>query len=335
MRAEASYRVGATAAAITDDAKALEIAPDYVTANRRMLAWATGRQQIQAALAIIRQESNLPLVRKALQILYKNGQRSFANLTVLANTIEGWAIWDAEDTLEISITDGNAEIREMVYSDAFHPFGEYGRAASFRVRLPSSNNPLFITLGIAGRVFHSARATGSDSAPKARVLRPRRAKSGTNQVTVIVPIYDDYKATRVCIETLLDELRACDHRAVLVEDATPDRRISRYLAGLTVEKRVEVVVNVCNLGSVGSVNRALERIKEGDVILLNSDTVVPRLFIKRLGEAARSSSDIGTVTPLSNNGEFCSFPGQIRPIRWARAASLIGSTRPRESQCRA
>ena len=52
----------------------------------------------------------------------------------------------------------------------------------------------------------------------------------------------------------------------------------------------------------------LSVIEQGDVILLNSDTIVPPGFIDRLAAAAHSSADIGTVTPLSNNGEFTSFP---------------------------
>ena len=130
----------------------------------------------------------------------------------------------------------------------------------------------------------------------------------TQQVTVIVPVYRDYDATRVCIETLLSELKASGHRAILVDDATPDPRIAKCLVKSATDGRVEVIINAHNLGFIGSVNRALERIKQGDVILLNSDTIVPRGFIDRLAAAARSSPNIGTVTPLSNNGEFVSFP---------------------------
>src|SRR5262249_47347250 len=36
--------------------------------------------------------------------------------------------------------------------------------------------------------------------------------------------------------------------------------------------------------------------------------IVPPRFINRLAAAAHSSSDIGTVTPFSNNGEYVSFP---------------------------
>ncbi|MEY9278877.1 glycosyltransferase family 2 protein [Bradyrhizobium yuanmingense] len=43
-------------------------------------------------------------------------------------------------------------------------------------------------------------------------------------------------------------------------------------------------------------------------MLLNSDTLVPPGFVDRLADVAHSASNIGTVTPLSNNGDIFSFP---------------------------
>ena len=63
-----------------------------------------------------------------------------------------------------------------------------------------------------------------------------------------------------------------------------------------------------NLGFAQSVNLALGRRRGGDVLLLNADTLLPRGAIDRLAAAAYSQADVGTVTPLSNNGEFTSFP---------------------------
>jgi O-antigen biosynthesis protein len=308
LRGEASYYLGANTAAIADIVKALELAPDDVGANRRMLAWAHGTQQLRAALAIIRNDRNLKFLQAAAQTLQKNGQRTFANMTILEDAIEGWAVWEREGPLEVSITDGGAEVGGKFDADAFHPLGEFGRATSFRVRRPKSTKPQMILLAIAGKVFHSTRAAGNDISQKTRVLRSRARNSPAQQVTVVVPIYEDYDATRVCIEALLHELRADNHRAILVDDATPDPRIAGYLAELAADSRVELITNALNLGFIGSVNRALEHVKRGDIIILNSDTIVPHGFINRLAAAARLSLNIGTVTPLSNNGEFVSFP---------------------------
>ncbi len=325
LRGEASYNLGHKAAAIADVATALEIDPDNVAANRRMLAWADGTQQLRAALAIIRHDHNLKSVHDAAQILQKNRQRTFANVTVFDDVIEGWAVWGGEAHLEISIETDGAQISEKFDADAFHPLAEYGHATSFRVRRPKSISPQVILLAIAGNVFHSTRAAGNETMPEMRVLWPRPRNLRAQQVTVIVPVYADYDATQVCIETLLEELKASSHGAILVDDATPDPRIAKYLAEFAAQSLVQVIVNARNLGFIGSVNRALERIKQGDIIILNSDTVVPRGFINRLTAAARSSPDIGTVTPLSNNGEFVSFPmpNTANPLASRQEVELI------------
>jgi glycosyltransferase involved in cell wall biosynthesis len=45
-----------------------------------------------------------------------------------------------------------------------------------------------------------------------------------------------------------------------------------------------------------------------DVVLLNSDTIVTPRWLERLIDAAYSSGDVGTVTPLSNHATLCSVP---------------------------
>lgn len=69
-----------------------------------------------------------------------------------------------------------------------------------------------------------------------------------------------------------------------------------------------ILENAENIGFTASVNRALRQTKNEDVVLLNADTVVPDGWLDRLYTAAYSAPDIGTVTPLSNNGEIVSFP---------------------------
>jgi GT2 family glycosyltransferase len=127
-------------------------------------------------------------------------------------------------------------------------------------------------------------------------------------ITVIVPVYGDYDATRACLNSLRDDLASNDHRAIIINDASPDVHITGYLREVASHPRIALIVNSHNLGFAGSVNEGLLRITQGDVVILNSDTIVPSGFIDRLAAAAKSSPDIGTVTPLSNNGEFLSFP---------------------------
>jgi GT2 family glycosyltransferase len=308
LRGEASFFLGSKAAAIDDIERALAIAPDNIAANRRMLAWADGSQQLQAAYALIGQEHNFDQLRKAIQVLIENGQRNFSNMVVLEDAIEGWVLWQDEAPLELSISDSAHSIRATLEPSPFHPLGDFGHATSFSVRRPKSANAQSILLSIRGSVLQSTRTAGNIDEPKMRIHWPRPANARNQPVTVIVPIYGDYEATRLCLDSLQHELNSGRHRAIFVDDATPDPQIAKYVAKFEAEPYVDVLVNTRNLGFTGSVNRALAQVKQGDVIILNSDTIVPPGFIDRLVTASQSSPKIGTVTPLSNNGEFTSFP---------------------------
>jgi GT2 family glycosyltransferase len=308
IRADASYQMGDQAAALSDIANALLLDPENLAANRRMLAWGEGAKQKRAAFALIRHDGNTGSLRLAIEVLRRNGQHAFAHVTVFNDLIEGWAVWETEAPLEITISDGIDHVTTVVESDPTHPFGDILRAANFRLIRPKSSKPQLILLSTARRAFYSIYGVSNGRAPKER--RELHDLTAPNRrVTVVVPVYGDYEATRVCLDSLLNAMRGADgHHVMLVDDASPDWRVRKYLAKIAKQPHVELLTNERNLGFVGAVNRALEHVGNGDIILLNSDTVVPVGFVDRLTAAARSSPDIGTVTPLSNNGDLAGFP---------------------------
>jgi GT2 family glycosyltransferase len=310
LRGLAAYRMGERSAAIADIAKALELAPDDVAANRRMLAWAQGAQRASAAKALIGADAAPDTLRKAVEVLLADGQRRLAQATVLDDRIEGWAFWRDDAPLEVAIADQSGCTTALIERDPLHPLSDLGHAARFVLARPRSSEPQSVTLSIAGRTFHSLRAPANERPARPQRDRPSRSNAvGQPSVSVIVPVYGDFDATQTCLETLFAALdHSPRHRAVIVDDATPDPRIAAYLATLQGRPRVTLLTNRSNLGFVGSINRALAAVGDGDVILLNADTIVPPGFIDRLVAAAYSSADIGAATPFSNHGEFTSFP---------------------------
>ena len=145
--------------AISDIAKALEIAPDDLAANRRMLAWARGQQQKQAARALIGHERNFDVLRKAIQILMEDGQRNFANIIVTEETIEGWAVWQEKSPLEISISNGahpdkrNLRARSSPSARRLRPRNELLHSTT-EVGYPPGNRVINFWESIS---FHSSR----------------------------------------------------------------------------------------------------------------------------------------------------------------------------------
>src|SRR5271155_6225900 len=203
LRAEAHFQIGGAADAIADIARALEINPYDLPANRRMLEWTRGHQQLTAALTLVEREHEIGPLRHAICILLEHGYRNLVGATVLDDAIEGWALWQKESHLSISITDGMQCAETTFEPDVFHPLGEYGRAISFSVRRPKSPKTQSIRFAVAGRVLHTIKATGNAAAVKRRprLDRTQAVTPHKPPVTVIVPIYGDYDATKLCLET--------------------------------------------------------------------------------------------------------------------------------------
>lgn len=127
-------------------------------------------------------------------------------------------------------------------------------------------------------------------------------------VDVIVPVYRGVEPTRHCIESVLRARQATPCELVLIDDASPEPELSRYLDSLVGRAGVTVLRNAINLGFVQTVNRGMRLHPERDVVLLNSDTEVANDWLDRLRRCAGRAADIATVTPFSNNATICSYP---------------------------
>jgi GT2 family glycosyltransferase len=80
--------------------------------------------------------------------------------------------------------------------------------------------------------------------------------------------------------------------------------LERYRAA----KRVVLLKNATNLGFIGTVNRGLRFCRDGDVLLLNSDTRLYPGGLAEMHQTLRDAPDIASVTPLSNNATIFSYP---------------------------
>jgi GT2 family glycosyltransferase len=348
LRAEATHQMGERRAAIDDISRALELLPEDIAANRRMLAWAEGARQLQAAQVLLRCEQDFKVLAKAVSLLRKGRKRTaFGVIRHTDTEIFGWASWSGRSLPKLRI-EGDTTVIETLAADPRHPLRTSGsQAATFSRPRSQSHATQTVSLfagkrpfcelrippsshdgGLADRSRRLKASTESGNA-RARALAAKRSSEQDDPLTVIVPIYDDYEATRDCLESLLAAFRGQPHaRAVLVNDASPDPRIAELVRKVASEKSVCLIENERNLGFVHSVNLAFSKIAEGDVILLNADTIVPDGFMTRLRSAARALPDIGTVVPLSNNGEFTSFPtpNKPNPVRSPQDIDLLDAT---------
>ncbi len=134
------------------------------------------------------------------------------------------------------------------------------------------------------------------------------ARAAAPSVDVVVPAYRGVAESLACLHSVLASGDRIAHRVVVIDDCSPEPALTAALQNLAADGRVVYLRNETNLGFVGTANRGLALPGGGDVLLLNSDTVVPPGFLDRLYRAAYSDPAIATVTPLSNNATICSLP---------------------------
>ena len=132
-------------------------------------------------------------------------------------------------------------------------------------------------------------------------------------LTVIMPIYNAAEAVQRAIQALR-RFTPDSVRLVFVDDASPDPRIARLLEPLDDAEHITVLTNPENLGFTRTVNRGLAHVREangGDVIILNSDTIVTPRWSQRLRSVAHEDPAYATVTPLSNAAGAFSFSSPL------------------------
>ena len=137
------------------------------------------------------------------------------------------------------------------------------------------------------------------------VAQRRASQRPPRTIDVVVPVYRDRAATLAAI----DSVRAGggDFELVVINDASPDAGLTADLRARADRSEFTLLTNPENCGFVASANRGLQLHPDRDVVLLNSDTVVPPGWLDRLARAARADL-VGTVTPFSNNATIASYP---------------------------
>lgn len=128
-------------------------------------------------------------------------------------------------------------------------------------------------------------------------------------VTIVIPVYKGIAETKNCINSVVNSKNEADYRLIVISDYSPEEQMLPELLDLQKKYDFDLLANDHNLGFVATVNKGMKYAGNADVILLNSDTVVPDGWLDAIQQAAYSSQTIGTITPMSNNATICSFPG--------------------------
>lgn len=124
---------------------------------------------------------------------------------------------------------------------------------------------------------------------------------------IIIPVHNGLRHFARCLASLSQDISTIE-KLIVVNDAS-NPAVDIYIRD-SVERwpDCEVVTNSRRLGFTHSVNLGISRSRSNFILLLNSDTFVPRGSLKVLETFMQEEQGFGIVGPISNAAGFQSIP---------------------------
>lgn len=142
-----------------------------------------------------------------------------------------------------------------------------------------------------------------------KILTFYQDKKSNKKIDIIIPIYNGYEFLDKLFESLVKNT-SLPYRLIIGNDKSPDKRVKDFIIDF-IQKNPNIDIifidNNENLGFLKTVN-LLSSYAENHLVILNTDTEVPKYWLERLMYPIFSNKNIASTTPFTNSGTICSFP---------------------------
>jgi len=142
---------------------------------------------------------------------------------------------------------------------------------------------------------------------------PLQAARG--EAIVCIPVFGARDLFEQCLRSAVEHT-AAGTTLLIADDASPDPGIETFserIAGETDGVELVYLRQPENLGFVANMNAGFRATAPADVVIVNSDVVLPPAWLERLRAAALSDGLVATASTLSNHGTILSVPERDRP----------------------
>ena len=141
-------------------------------------------------------------------------------------------------------------------------------------------------------------------------------EEGEPSVDVVICVHDALEDLRLCLWSLLckSERRL---RLILVDDGSGEAAVRFLRAFADRNPAVTLIERTAPHGYTLAANQGLEVSRSDYVVLLNSDTILPSGWLRRLLARGEADAEVGILGPLSNAASHQSVPFVKRDDAWA------------------
>ncbi|MDH2997301.1 hypothetical protein A1D22_06400 [Pasteurellaceae bacterium LFhippo2] len=131
-------------------------------------------------------------------------------------------------------------------------------------------------------------------------------------IDIIIPVYNGYEFLDNLFASIVKNT-SLPYRLLIANDKSPDEKVKPFIQEFISKNPnldITFVDNQENLGFLKTVN-LLASYAKNHIVILNTDTEVPNLWLERLMYPILSNSKIASTTPFTNSGTICSFPNYL------------------------
>ncbi len=316
-------RLGHRAAALREYLQGLSADPENKSVLHAALSLAIEQGDAKLTRSLIAHVLSGPFAEASQTILagLQKIAAPFGFVQLRDGVASGWAIGQAK-TLQAETAGQRSELQANYPSPRLQAAGLGDGANGFAVAV--QDLPSCLRLGIEGVSLWGSPVKNPGTSSRA-VAPPPALAPAPGRPQVIVPVFGGEASLRRCLDGLARSAHLNPDQVWVIEDCPADPAVSTAVREICRTQGFRLLSRAFNAGFSAAVNSALRVIPPGDVILLNSDTIVCDDWVSRLQSVAYSANDIATVTPISNNGELLSHPTpmQASPFHSAESVSLL------------
>ncbi|MBE9039719.1 tetratricopeptide repeat protein [Oscillatoriales cyanobacterium LEGE 11467] len=135
----------------------------------------------------------------------------------------------------------------------------------------------------------------------------QRIPSSTAFVDIIVCIHNALEDVKKCLDSIIKNT-SFNYHLIIINDGSQSETSTFLAQWINCDRNITLIRNPIAKGYTKAANQGLQASRSDYILLLNSDTIVTKNWIKKLIECANSDPKIGVVGPLSNCASWQSIP---------------------------
>ncbi len=129
-----------------------------------------------------------------------------------------------------------------------------------------------------------------------------------SKISVIIPVYNALEDLKVLVESLKNNFNFSLGKIILINDCSK-KETTDYLINLNKENpQFNICHNEQNLGFIKTCNKGMKIAKGEIIVLLNSDTQIPKLFAEKIIDCFNANTKIGIASPISSCSDAYFIP---------------------------